>query len=92
MQAIKLLHKGVQMNREEALIKYYGGNAKYSGGKLISINGKNVSYHNRIFGGQLSRIGNDYISYLGGKLHKVGGAQVQYVGSKIVKIGGISVS
>lgn len=80
------------MNSEEALIKYYGGNAKYSFGKLISINGKKVSYHNTIFGGQPSRIGNDYISYLGGALNKVGGAQVKYVGGKIVKIGGISVS
>lgn len=79
------------MNPEEALIKYYGGNAKYSGGRLISINGKYVKYFS-YFGGKLSKIGNDSISYFGGKLSRVGGAQVHYVGGKIVKIGGISVS
>lgn len=43
------------MNPEEALIKYYGGKAEYSGGKLSKIGSRAVSFAN----GKISRVGGD---------------------------------
>ena len=67
------------MTVEEALVKYYGERAQYSGGKLYKIGDRRVEYS----GGKLYKVGNERIEFSGGRLYSLGGNRVRYFGSEI---------
>lgn len=67
------------MNVEDVLIKYYGGRAEYSGGRLYRIGDKRVEYS----GGKLYRVGNDRIVFSGGRLYMVGKPRTIFRGQNI---------
>lgn len=85
MLSINYFLRRINMTIEDALIKYYGGRAEYSCGRLYRIGDKRVEYSC----GQLSYVGNDRIDYSCGRLYQVGGNRVEYQSNEIYKIGGI---
>lgn len=57
---------------EDALIKYYGGKAQYSGGKLTKIGDKSVTYS----AGRIYKVGGNSVTYSCGKITKIGAVRI----------------